>query len=323
MAGSEAEAVSSTTAKQATSSRGDALALFTTVVWGGTLPAMKPIVHAVQPFVFGAARFWVIGIGLLAIAAMKGENLRLKWSDTPPLIGLGLLGFGILQTMNPLALRMTSASKAAVLMATVPAFGALYGLVRGERGAPRLWLGIGIAFVGVFLLINDSVTTLHLGGGSLVGDLMFLSMAAIFALYTTLSQKSLLRLGALKAGAYLTLFGAVFMLPPAIYGAIEGPVFPADKRLWINFAFVALLSGVVGFSTWYSAVSQLGITRALLYQYLVPVFAVFGAVLFLGESFSLVQAGGAVLVLLGLIVARSRRLTFRRRAITIPNPGRG
>ena len=312
MAGSDGEAEGSAAEKRAALRRGDALALFTTVIWGGTLPAMKPIVHAVQPFVFGAARFWIIGIGLLAIAAMKGENLRLRRSDLPPLIGLGLLGFGILQTMNPVALRMTSASKAAVLMATVPAFGALYGLMRGERGSPTLWLGIGIAFGGVFLLINDSVTSLRLGGGSLVGDLMFLSMAAIFALYTTLSQKLLIKHGSLKAGAYLTLFGSVFMLPPAIYGAIEGPIFPEDERLWINFAFVALLSGVIGFSTWYSAISQLGITRALLYQYLIPVFAVLGSVLFLGESFSLVQAAGAALVLLGLVVARSRRLTLRR-----------
>lgn len=284
--------------------RGDALAFFTSLIWGATVPLSKPIVSSVQPLVFVTARFAFIAIGLLACAALNGQSLRLKASEIPKLIGLGILGFGLAQCINGIALSMTSASKAAVISATVPAFGALFGRLRGERSTAALWLGILVASAGIFLVINNSLTSLRLGGSTLVGDLMFLLMSALFALYTALSRGVLVRLGSLKAGAYLTLFGALSMLPLGIYGALHGPVLPDRPGLWLNFAFVVLVSGTLGFATWYTAVIRLGASRTLIYFYLVPVFALLGSVLFLREPFSALQAIGSALVLGGVVIAR-------------------
>lgn len=284
--------------------RGDALAFFTAVIWGATTPLSKPIVSSVQPLVFVTARFAFIAVGLLACAALNGQNLRLKASEIPRLIGLGILGFGLAQTINGVALSMTSASKGAVISATVPAFGALFGRLQGERSTPALWVGILIASAGIFLVINNSVTAIRLGGSTFTGDLLFVLMSALFALYTALSRGVLVRMGPLKAGAYLTLFGAFSMLPLGIYGALHGPVLPDRPGLWINFAFVVLVSGTLGFATWYTAVIRLGASRTLIYFYLVPVFALLGSVLFLREPFSLLQAIGSALVLGGVVIAR-------------------
>jgi O-acetylserine/cysteine efflux transporter len=284
--------------------RGDALAFFTAIIWGATIPLSKPIVDVVDPLVFATARFALIAVCLMACAALSGQSLRLKASDLPPLIGLGFIGFGLAQSINGVALSLTAASKGAVLSATIPAFGALFGWMRGERSTIALWVGILIASAGIVLVINNSVTQWNFGHGSLAGDLLFLLMSALFALYTALSRTALVRLGPIKAGAYLTLFGAITMLPLGVYGARHGAVLPDQAYLWANFAFVVLVSGTIGFMTWYSAVVKLGASRTLVYFYLVPVFALLGSVVFLREPFSAIQIAGSILVLGGVVVAR-------------------
>jgi O-acetylserine/cysteine efflux transporter len=284
--------------------RGDGLAFFTAIIWGATIPLSKPIVDVVDPLVFATARFALIAICLMACAKMGGQSLRLKAADVLPLIGLGFLGFGLAQSINGVALSLTAASKGAVLSATIPAFGALFGWMRGERSTIALWIGIVLASAGIILVINNSVTHWNIGHGSLAGDLLFLLMSALFALYTALSRTALVRLGPVKAGAYLTLFGAITMLPLGFYGAWHGAILPDRAYLWANFAFVVLISGTIGFMTWYSAVVKLGASRTLVYFYLVPVFALLGSVLFLREPFSAIQIVGSVLVLGGVVVAR-------------------
>lgn len=288
----------------ATLGRGDALAFFTAIIWGATIPLSKPIVDVVDPLVFATARFTLIAVCLMACAKIGGQSLRLKASDLAPLIGLGFIGFGLAQSINGVALSLTTASKGAVLSATIPAFGALFGWMRGERSTVGLWVGILIASAGIVLVINNSVSHWNFGHGSVSGDLLFLLMSALFALYTAFSRTTLVRLGPVKAGAYLTLFGAITMLPLGFYGASRGAVLPDQTYLWANFAFVVLVSGTIGFMTWYSAVVKLGASRTLVYFYLVPVFALLGSVLFLREPFSVAQIVGSVLVLGGVVVAR-------------------
>jgi O-acetylserine/cysteine efflux transporter len=280
------------------------LALVTARVWATFFPVSKPIVAEVDPFVFVIARFVVIAAGLLLFAALKGENLRLKASDIPSLFWLAVLGFGLVQSMTGWALALTTASKGAVIMATAPAFGVLFGRMRGEATSGLMWIGVGIAFAGVFLVINNSLTAIRLGGGTIRGDLLYLIVAALFALYTTLSRDALIRHGALKAGGYLTLLGTVTLIPSGIYGAMHGQILPHNQLLWINFLVSAVVSGLLGFAAWYTAIARAGVGRVMIYYYLVPVLAVLGSVLFLREPFSMIQVLGGVLVLGGVILAR-------------------
>jgi drug/metabolite transporter (DMT)-like permease len=57
----------------------------------------------------------------------------------------------------------------------------------------------------------------------------------------------------------------------------------------------------------FAAVKVLGPTRAMLFQFLVPAFAVGMAALFLGEAIVVGQIGGGAVIVLGILVARSRR----------------
>ena len=85
----------------------------------------------------------------------------------------------------------------------------------------RAWAGILIAFIGVFCVINNSLSELTLSGGTVVGDAMFVAIAAVWALYGALSRPVIARVGAARSAAWAAFLGAVFLLPVAVPGALD------------------------------------------------------------------------------------------------------
>ena len=70
------------------------------------------------------------------------------------------------------------------------------------------------------------------------------------------------------------------------------------------YLFTAIVAGALGYLFWYAGIARLGIARAVIYSYLIPVFALLSAVLFLGEHISTVQLAGAAVVICGLVLTR-------------------
>jgi drug/metabolite transporter (DMT)-like permease len=69
---------------------------------------------------------------------------------------------------------------------------------------------------------------------------------------------------------------------------------------WWALAYAVVLSGVLGHVFWYEGIGRIGVTRTLVYQYMVPIWAVVFNHLFLGEPVCLQQAAGGALILWGV-----------------------
>jgi drug/metabolite transporter (DMT)-like permease len=78
------------------------------------------------------------------------------------------------------AMTHTSVANTLVFMASVPLWGAIFGLLfLGEKVKARTWLAIGLGMAGIAIIMSDS---LSLGGKNLLGDLSALGAALAFAL---------------------------------------------------------------------------------------------------------------------------------------------
>ena len=60
----------------------------------------------------------------------------------------------------------------------------------------------------------------------------------------------------------------------------------------------------IGNILWFRAISQAGVDRIMVYQYLPPVMTLAIAVVALGERITWVQAGGSVLILVGVAIVQ-------------------
>jgi drug/metabolite transporter (DMT)-like permease len=106
-------------------------------------------------------------------------------------------------------------------------------------------------------------------------------------------------------------FGCLGMLPFAAWQATSfdvSRIHAGTVGLWL---FCALLAAAAANVVMFEAVKVLGPTRAMLFQFLVPAFAVAMAAIFLGEAIVAGQVAGGAVIVLGILVARSRRLGTR------------
>lgn len=295
-------------AREAGLSEAGAAALLTLAAlgYGASFAAAKPLVAVLEPAFVAAARYVAVAGLLFAFLAWRGERLAVARAELLPLAAVGLLGFGLYQGLWGVSLALTTASNAAVLMATAPIFGAGIAAARGERVPPLAWAGVALAFFGVFLLMNRGLGGLALGGPTLAGDALWLANAALWALFTVASRPLIARHGALKVAAWTALLGAGPLFLLTLPFALDDPWAALGLLDALCFAFLAAYCGAFAQFAYNAGIGRLGAARAIVFMYLVPAFGVAVAVLALGESFGLGQAAGAAAVLAGVALAQRR-----------------
>jgi drug/metabolite transporter (DMT)-like permease len=77
----------------------------------------------------------------------------------------------------------------------------------------------------------------------------------------------------------------------------------SSVRNWANLAFLGAVASAAGFALWNCACKGLGVVKATVLLYLVPVAGVVFAVGFLGESVAPMGIAGGVLIVAGVAVA--------------------
>jgi drug/metabolite transporter (DMT)-like permease len=285
--------------------RGDLYLIAVALIWGANFPIAKMVMGVLDPIVFSSVRYFSGGVLLILLLALRGQSLRLARRDILPLVGLGLLGITLFQGLWAYGLNYTTAPKAAVIVATAPIFGAIIAGFMGRWPSPQAWFGIFLSFAGVAVVINGSITEFNFGGGTLLGDVLMMGGSAVWAIYTALSAGSVRRLGALRVMAFGMLSGGIaltLMALPLMAGQRWSEMTPG---LWTATGFSATLAAALAFVWWYEGVARLGITRAMVYSYLIPIAAIIVSVAAFGADFNMVQVVASFVVLAGVQITRS------------------
>jgi drug/metabolite transporter (DMT)-like permease len=283
--------------------------LLTVFFFGTNFTAVKYVVESVPPILFAAARFTLAGLLLLPVALLSGPDGRLAKRDLLPMLGLGLVGVTATQSVFTVGVSLTTAANTALVYSTAPVWGMLLGFALGwERPRAAGVLGVCLCLIGVGAIVYGS---LEFAGTSLVGDALILGAAVCWGSYTVLTLSFLGRYSALAVAAYAMTFGGLAAfplaaLPLAALNSSSLDLIAIDGLTWAVAAYSALCSSAFGFVAWGWGVSHAGANRVLVYQYLVTLTGVSTGILLLGEDVGAGQLVGAVIVLLGVYLARSR-----------------
>jgi len=189
-------------------------------------------------------------------------------------------------------------------MTTTTAFSAILAWFTGRRLPPLGWLGIVIAFAGVVVVVNNSLTRFTVSFGSLDGTLIWLLAAFAWALYVERSAPYNQRLGALPVIAWTTLIGSLFLLPIALIFDSPGEFARLDNRLLGYWLYTAIFPVGVAFLGLTAGLERLGVSRVMVYMYLIPVAGVGLSAAFFGDPLTAARVLGGLIVLLGVILTR-------------------
>jgi drug/metabolite transporter (DMT)-like permease len=281
--------------------------LLVMLIWGANVVAVKTIIRDVPPVLFAFTRFGVAFLVLLVLLRWREGSVGLPRRDVLPILLLGMAGFGLYQDLWATALGRTTASNSALITAATPVSTMLIAAAIGSDILTRArLLGALIGFSGVVAVVGATHGFGLTGASS--GDLMTFGATICWACYVAFGAPVLRRHSPLRTATWAMGFGCLGMLPPAAWQVTE---FDASRvGLWtvVLFLYCALLAAAAANVVMFEVVKVLGPSRAMLFQFTVPAFAVVMAALFLGESIVPGQVLGGVIIVAGILVARSRRL---------------
>jgi drug/metabolite transporter (DMT)-like permease len=281
--------------------------LLVMLAWAANVVAVKAAITEVPPILFAFTRFATAFLAMLAFLRWREGSVSLPRADVIPIALLGLAGFGIYQDLWASALGQTTASNSALITAATPVSTMLIAAAVGSDTLSRAkLLGAAISLSGAVSVVWAT----HGFGftGASGGDLMTFVATVLWSCYVAFGAPVLLRHSPLRTATWAIGFGCLGMLPFAV---LQIPAFDASRvgpGTLCLLLFCALISAAAANVVLFTAIKLVGPTRVMLFQFLVPGFAVVLAALFLGEAIVIGQVAGGVVIVLGILVARSRRL---------------
>lgn len=273
--------------------RADVALVAVTVIWGSTFIIVKHALDTVGPFVFIAARFWLAGGALAAIALARRTRFSRRLVRDGVLTGLFLTAGFVTQTLG---LQTTEAGKAAFItglsVALVPLFAALLLRKPPSRAAT---VGVLLATVGLALLTLERTLRLT------PGDLWVLACAVAFAGHI-LSTGAFSPHHAVLPFTLVQLFTVAGLTSLAALGFEGGALLPPGSA-WPAIVYMGWIATACVFGAQSWAQRHTSPTHTALIFALEPVFAALFAVTVGGEFLRPQQWVGGALILGGMATA--------------------
>ncbi len=276
----------------------------TAMLMGSSYPFAKDVLAVMSPLLYSASRYLVASLFLFAMMALMRRPMALPRRDWVPMILLSLIGVSLFQACWGLAMARSAPSLGSIVMTTTTAFSAILAWLGGRRLPALGWAGIAIAFAGVVLVVNNSLTGLTLSFGSLDGTLLWVLSAFAWALYVDRGAPYNQRLGALPVMAWTTLIGSLFLLPVSLLFNSLAEFRQLDDRLLGYWLYTAIFPVGVAFLGLTAGLDRLGVSRVMVYMYLIPVAGVGLSAAFFGDPLTAARVLGGLIVLLGVILTR-------------------
>ncbi|MCA1628086.1 MAG: EamA family transporter [Acidobacteria bacterium] len=277
------------------------------VIWGTTWFVIKVGLRDLPPISFAGVRFISAGLILLAIIWLQKISLPKTKRDWTLLAVTGFLQFSFNYSMVFWSEQYISSGLAAVLQATIPAFGLLMAWVHlpQEKITRRKIIAIILGMVGVVTIFIEQLRVDNL--------LAFAGCVAIVAGAFAAAEASVLikSFGASLHPASL-LFGQVVcgLLPLLAVGWFK-EVSPLNFRWTLSVVFAVLYLAVVGtiaaFWLYYWLLQRVESTQAMTIALVTPLVAVIIGALALDEKLLPQTYVGGTLILGSVCLTALRR----------------
>jgi len=277
------------------------LALLVVTIWGVNFVVIKWGLHAMPPLLLAGLRFLLVAFPALFFVARPKVPLRL------------LLGYGMTISFGQFAFLFCAikfgmpAGLASLVLQAQAFFTIILGaLTFGERLQPRQLAGILLAVVGGLVLIEASLNGQHV---ALLGFMLTLAGAFSWACGNIFNKK-IMQHETRPAVMSLVVWSALIPIAPFFVASmlLDGPttvllsLMHIDMVTILSLLYLAFGATIVGYGIWGTLLGRYETWRVAPLSLLVPVVGMASAALLLGETMSLMQMGGAVLIMAGLYI---------------------
>lgn len=305
------------------------LLLLNTMISGGTPIATHAATQSCPPLTLAGIRFLLAGICLWITARAMGYALPYNREDRARLWWLAALCVPLNQAGYLVGIHFAGAAHGGIAYALVPLLIYWVSLWFGQsRWAARMAFASLLAFLGAGTVV--AVTrSFNMEGTSplkmLTGDLLLLSAAFTWALFSVLSRPLIQKSGALPLLTVVFLLGSILQLPIVI---IDGICLDLSRWSWsdvtpgglFGIAYIIFITAYLNYLLWYLVISRYDATKSSIITNSSFLITVTWEYLAGNLAWSPWVWVGSSLLLGGIVLANRRRM---RRPIHTETPADG
>lgn len=283
----------------------ESLLLVVVLIWAANAPLVKFGISGMDVLVFNGIRFFIAAAMLALVFFARSTWKRIPLNDWWMLAGLGILAHVLYQMAYIFGIKNTTVGNSAIILSTSPLWTVFFNSIIHKEKVPRqAWLGTAVSLLGIILIVIGTGSNLKFGGDALLGDILSLTAALLWALSTTLQKSFLTTYSAMQLSVVLVSVGAIVLMLAAIPSAMT----MGWGTVGTGYYAAAVGSGAlsIGASTvlWAVGIKNLGPRKTANFNNLVPVLAFVFAYLALGEEMYPIQILGAAVTMVGVWLAR-------------------
>jgi len=276
------------------------------LIWSSAFTSARIIVADAPPILSLSLRFLISGLIGIALARFLGQTWRLTPGQWRATIVFGLCQNALYLGLNFVAMQTVEASLASIIASTMPLAVGLAGwVIFRERLSALGVLGLCAGAGGVALIM----------GARMQAGADFYGIALCFIAVASLTVATLMVRGASSGGNLLMivglqmLVGAGFLVIPGLM--FDQPVVTWSVKLVLAFSYTVLMPGLVATFIWFWLVQRIGAVKAATFHFLNPFFGVMIAAVLLGETLSVWDIVGVVIIMVGILSVQMARQTLQ------------
>jgi len=278
-------------------------------IWGSTWLFIKVGLADLPPLTFAGIRFVIALTILFLIIRIRSIPLPHTRKEWGLLAITGILSFGFNYGLIFWGEQYISSGLAALLQATIPAFGLVFAHLHlpGERLS---WAKIGGVILGIFGVGVVFSNQLAVAGKQALAGCVAVLISSIVVAYSNVLVKAYgtnMNPAVLAAGQMF--FGLLLLF--AVGLPLEGnPLhFHWTPSAVTALLYLAIVGSVIAFLLYYWLVLNMDVTKSMLIALVTPVVAVILGMIVLNEEIGWRTLAGGAMIMLGitLIVIRKKQ----------------
>ena len=278
--------------------KGIIFVLISALLWGFSPIFIKLVVDTISPVFITFVRYGIASIIMLPfIFINKKEVLKLNKKDVGLVLLLGIIGTSIAATAFQASIEYIGAAVSMFILRMEPIFVAVLVLVfLKETITKRIAASIALAFLGSLLVSFQSVPVLSFTNMLLIGFLLAISAAILWAFATILGKQLVNKLSPINLVALRSVIAFLF-ISVFVYGSINESIAIMTYSDWIFLLLLGIFSTSVAYICFYKGLKVLSASKTVIITLLSPIVTLIFSYIIMGEIFTIMQLIGGFLIL--------------------------
>lgn len=287
----------------------DIILITAAFLWGLNPAVVKIGLAEMNPLPYTMIRLIFASIVSFLILIKSNTYKSVNKKDLKSFIYIGFFGMLLFQVLFTYGAKYSTAANTSLILCLVPISVIFINyFFKHEKINSKIFIGVVLTIIGVICIVLGASKGINMQSDmKYLGAFLIVGAQVAFAIYTVYAKDLLEKYSPYQVSTYIFIIATILFFIISLPQLINAEWANITWKGWISCIFSGVFSITVANTLWIWGVKKIGSTKTSIYNNLPPVFSIFAGFYLLGENFGIYQIFGAVLIIIGLYIARKQK----------------